>query len=72
MCVILACPENVRPNEQTLRNCERANPHGAGVAWRESGEVWWMKGLDAAELSDLIGRIPGEIVIHFRWRASER
>ena len=23
MCVILACPDNVRPNEQTLRNCER-------------------------------------------------
>lgn len=67
MCVILVCPDNVRPNEQTLKNCERANPHGAGVAWRESGEVWWMKGLDAAELSDLIGRIPGEIVIHFRW-----
>lgn len=67
MCVILVCPENVRPNAQTLKNCERANPHGAGVAWREDGEVWWMKGLDAAEMSELICRITGEIVIHFRW-----
>ena len=67
MCVILACPCNVRPNAQTLRNCERANPHGAGVAWREDGEVWWMKGLDADELADLIERIEGEIVMHFRW-----
>ena len=67
MCVILACPDNVRPNAQTLRNCERANPHGAGVAWREDGEVWWMKGLDADELADLIERIEGEIVMHFRW-----
>ena len=67
MCVILVCPDNVRPNAQTLKNCERANPHGAGVAWREDGEVWWMKGLSADELSELIDRISGEIVIHFRW-----
>ncbi len=67
MCVILVCPETVRPSVQTLKNCERANPHGAGVAWREDGEVWWMKGLTADELSELIDRISGEIVIHFRW-----
>ena len=67
MCVILVCPENVRLDRATLDACHEANPHGAGVAWREDGEVRWMKGLDPGELVTLIARLPGEIVIHFRW-----
>lgn len=67
MCVILVCPGNVRPDRATLDACHDANPHGAGVAWREDGEVRWTKGLDPAEIEALIARLPGEIVIHFRW-----
>ncbi|TAF22930.1 MAG: hypothetical protein EAZ71_13460 [Verrucomicrobia bacterium] len=67
MCVILVCPGNVRPDRATLDACHEANPHGAGVAWRDDGEVRWMKGLDPGELEALIARLPGEIVIHFRW-----
>jgi hypothetical protein len=66
MCVILVCPENIRPDRATLDACHRANPHGAGVAWREDGVVRWLKGLEPDELEPLIADIPGEIVIHFR------
>ena len=67
MCVILVCPANVRPTQATLEACHRANPHGAGVAWRENGLVRWSKGLEPKDLSRHVLRLPGEIVIHFRW-----
>jgi predicted glutamine amidotransferase len=67
MCVILVCPENVRPDRATLDACHEANPHGAGVAWRENGNVRWFKGLEPDELEMLIAGLSGEIVIHFRW-----
>jgi hypothetical protein len=67
MCVILVCPENVRPDRATIDACHAANPHGAGVAWRENGEVRWSKGLDPDEVERLIAELPGEIIIHFRW-----
>ena len=67
MCVILVCPPDVRPDRATLDACHQANPHGAGVAWREAGAVRWFKGLEPGDLEPLIARLPGEIVIHFRW-----
>jgi len=67
MCVILVCPKKARPDRATLDACHKANPHGAGVAWRQDGAVRWSKGLDVDELHDLLPELPGEIVIHFRW-----
>ena len=67
MCVILICPAKVRPDDSTIDACHRANPHGAGVAWRENNAVRWLKGLDPDDLADLVPSLPGEIVIHFRW-----
>ena len=67
MCVILVCPADVRPDRRTLAACHEANPHGAGVAWREDGVVRWFKGLEPRELEPLIAGLSGEIVIHFRW-----
>ena len=67
MCVILVCPQSARPDRATLAACHEANPHGAGVAWREAGSVKWFKGLEPDELEPLIAELPGEIVIHFRW-----
>ena len=67
MCVILVCPANVRPDRETLDACHKANPHGAGVAWRDGDRVRWSKGLEPDGLEPLIGTLPGEIVIHFRW-----
>ena len=51
MCVILICPETVRPKPEVLYACHEANPHGAGVAWREGGRVRWQKNLSTGELS---------------------
>jgi hypothetical protein len=67
MCVILVCPKKIRPDRATLDACHEANPHGAGVAWREDGVVHWFKGLEPRELEQLIAGLSGEIVIHFRW-----
>lgn len=66
MCVILVCPPNVRPDRATLDACHRANPHGAGVAWREDRSVRWFKGLDPSDIEPLIAELSGEIIIHFR------
>ena len=67
MCVILVCPENVRPKPEVLYACHEANPHGAGVAWREGGRVRWEKNLGPGQLLKLLRELNGEIVIHFRW-----
>jgi hypothetical protein len=68
MCVILVCPdETKRPDRAVLDACHAANPHGAGVAWREGGRVRWMKNLEPDDLEALLPELPGEVVIHFRW-----
>jgi len=67
MCVILVCPPDVRPGIEILNACHFANPHGAGVAWREKSEVRWAKNLGPQEVAKLLPRIDGEVVIHFRW-----
>lgn len=66
MCVILVCPPKVRPDMATLQACWDANPHGAGMAWRERGEVRWLKTNDVKEIYDIAKLKHGEIVIHFR------
>ena len=67
MCVILVCPPDIRPDRRTLEACQKANPHGAGVGWRQDGKVHWMKNLGADAVGGLLPQIEGEIVIHFRW-----
>ena len=66
MCVVLVCPPKVRPSIETLMLCEKANPHGAGIAWRRNGAVEWTKSNDLAELHRTALKAKGEIVIHFR------
>ena len=67
MCVILVCPPKVRPSDEILRACHEANPHGAGVAWREGNRVHWRKNLKVGLVAHLIREFIGEVVIHFRW-----
>jgi hypothetical protein len=50
-----------------INACHAANPHGAGVAWREGKEVHWMKNLSCGAVETLVDQIAGECVIHFRW-----
>lgn len=66
MCVILVCPPKVRPSRHVLELCERSNPHGAGIAWREWGRVHWFKTDKLDQIELLARRKSGEIVIHFR------
>jgi hypothetical protein len=61
MCVILICPQNVRPKSEVLYACHDANPHGAGVAWREAGRVRWQKNLSTGELVTLLKNNKGDI-----------
>ena len=63
MCVILVCPETVRPKPEVLYACHEANPHGAGVAWREAGRVRWQKNLTAGEVMTLLKKLEGEVVV---------
>ena len=68
MCVIAICPAHLRPSLATVTACATANPHGAGVAWREGNRVLWRKGFsDPGELKAFIDGIKGEAVTHFRW-----
>lgn len=69
MCVILVCPPDVRPPKSVLYACHDANPHGAGLAWRENGKVRWLKNVGPGKLMLKLKELPREeeIVIHFRW-----
>lgn len=66
MCVILICPEQVRPSLEKLRLCQQKNPHGIGIAWRDRGAVGWTKNNNVEVIDQLARRIKGEIIIHFR------
>lgn len=72
MCVALLCPPKVRPSMPLLQACHRANPHGAGIAWRERGRIHWRKGLGVCDVHQLANEKPGEILIHFRWASVGR
>jgi hypothetical protein len=66
MCVILVCPPQVRPDLGILQQCWKANPHGAGIAWREPGRVRWFKTNKVRDVFHMANAVPGEIVLHFR------
>jgi hypothetical protein len=67
MCVVLICPPKQRPDLTILRACHAANPHGAGVAWRDKRRIHWRKALTPGEVNHLIQQVHGEVIIHFRW-----
>ncbi len=55
----------MRPSLETLRLCERANPHGGGIAWRNGGAVEWLKTNDVNEIDKLARRGKGELLKPF-------
>ena len=63
MCVVLICPPKQRPDLTILRACHAANPHGAGVAWRDKRRIHWRKALTPGEVNHLIQKVPGEVII---------
>jgi hypothetical protein len=66
MCVILVCPPKVRPDRETLELCAKANPHGAGIAWRDGARVKWAKSDDLDVIERIASKVKGEVIIHFR------
>lgn len=66
MCVILATKKNFKPKLTTLQACERANPHGGGIAWIHGDRVCWAKDLSAEEVHEITRTQRGPFVIHFR------
>lgn len=66
MCVIAICPPKLRPAMKTVQACWDANPHGAGIAWRDRDQVRWIKTNDPQEIYERAQKLPGEIVLHFR------
>jgi len=66
MCVIIACPTRKRPSLEILKACERANPHGSGLAWVQKKMVYYIKGLSASAIDENLSCLKGPVVIHFR------
>ncbi|MEM2941615.1 MAG: hypothetical protein QW304_08735 [Thermoproteota archaeon] len=71
MCVIIYGPLKNLP-EEVFKKCFQANPHGAGLAWRENKKIKFEKGFMKLEpLLEKIHRLPNtEMVVHFRLRSS--
>ena len=65
MCVIMAAKSAAIPPDMLAKGFE-ANPHGAGIAWRDSGYVRWIKGLDLDDTIKLAEKLPPPYVVHFR------
>lgn len=67
MCVIVISPNKAsRPTLETLDRCAKANPHGSGFSWLESGRVHYLKGMSTKAIAKSLGEIKGPAIIHFR------
>jgi hypothetical protein len=68
MCVIIHSPDKKhRPSLETLRLCDKRNPHGSGIAWIDNGQVYYLKGLSPEAIDDCLRILEGDVVIHFRF-----
>lgn len=65
MCVIFVCDKE-RPTDEMVEKAFDTNNSGAGIAWREKGNVRWEKGLDVDEIKELCKTAPIPFVAHFR------
>jgi glutamine amidotransferase len=72
MCVIVAKPAGSTVSLDSLKNCWRANPHGAGFAFAYDGKLHIEKGfMELQDFLDYIGE-PDDwealpMIFHFRW-----
>lgn len=65
MCVIFIA-DRVRPTKEMVEKAFEKNKEGAGIAWREKGQVKWAKGLELDKISHLIQSVPLPFIAHFR------
>lgn len=68
MCVIIYKPRNYKLDKEILLRAWKANPDGAGLAWRDSRYVYWRKGfMEFDEFYDFYLKVWNEeLVLHFR------
>jgi hypothetical protein len=71
MCVIIAC-ESKRPTLKMLKDAQKANPNGSGIAWVKDGKVNFIKGLGlkVKDIFEITEKLPFPFVIHFRIASS--
>lgn len=69
MCVIIYSPNSDnRPTMKTLDKCEKANPHGIGVAMAGSKKMFQVnKAISLDYLKHLVRNEEGPLAIHFRF-----
>lgn len=67
MCVAAIISKPVTMTQ--LQQMEDDNPHGAGVAWADDGQLFFSKGLGAKEIFELqeAGWLTFPYLLHFRW-----
>lgn len=66
MCVLIIV-ESRTPRLKDLQLMEKENPHGAGIAWQDKGEIAFVRDLTAKEIFKLVQDLPRPYIIHFRW-----
>lgn len=65
MCVIMVADKG-RPTDDQVERAFTTNSDGAGVAWREKGEVRWEKGLQLEDAKEYCRDLPLPFIAHFR------
>jgi hypothetical protein len=66
MCLLIVGKDQF-PSEELLRAGEKANMHGAGIAFVDGDKVQWMKGLKVEDLMEFQYITGSPFMIHFRW-----
>jgi len=67
MCLITIA-NNKRPTLKEMEQATQSNGDGIGIAWRESGKVRYLKGIDKPERAfKFCAHLPMPFVIHYRW-----
>ena len=69
MCILIASIDGELPTLAELIECERANPHGIGIAWAEDGRLVVRKAMSLAEFLPMLFDKPdiSPYVLHFRY-----
>lgn len=65
MCVIYANYSGI-PTLDELKRGEEKNSDGGGIAWVESGKVFWEKGLTSGEIWEILKKVKLPNMVHFR------
>ncbi len=65
MCVIVAMESKI-PSLETLKLCEKKNPHGGGISWVHKDKVHFKKGIQAEEIHSIAVEFGPPCIAHFR------